>query len=490
MVQMGGVRLPLYGANPEVSFRNDSGVAVPSRAVIKITGSTKLANDQIVLTVDKPDDDGLSSEHYVNGPMIVNAGGYGRCIVPVSPTWVSYDTDAVPVFGEEWGPQDDSFKIATDGSGFRIVGNVNSTDGLVLARNDNASSALKEGLLDGNLAAPEDGLTAPTTAVMSVHELNVSGNLVDTGDNVTITNRDETLELSTGDFVIVSKVDGEYRPVFPSGESSLLKEGLLDGNLAAPEDGLTAPTTAVMSVYELNVAGNLVDSGDNVTVTNRDETLALSTGDHLIVSKFDDEYRPVSSTSSALKEGLVDGDLEAPEDGLTSPTTAVMSVHELNVSGNLVDSGDNVTITNRDEALTLSTGDFVIVTKFGDEYRPIYPSPPPCDEQNEIQIITVFGTPTGGDFELDVTIDGNTEAIEFDYDFTAGEVQDRLETHADISSTDVLCSGGPLPDAAVKVEFRNNLENTDIPIMMPDHGDLTGGDGMAVLVSVDQHGRE
>jgi hypothetical protein len=252
MTQLGGVRLPLFGVNPELPFRNDSGEEIPARAVIQITGSVTLANGEIVLKADKPDTAGLAGEHYVNGPMSVIDGGYGRCIVPVSPTWVSYDTAATPAFGENWGPQDGSFKIATAGSGILIVGNVNSTDAVVLARNDKAAV---------------------------------------------------------------------------------------------------------------------------------------------------------------------------------------------------------------------------------------------CDPQNEIQIINIFGSPTGGTFDLDVTVDGTTETMTFNYNDTAAACETELETHSKIASGDVDCTGGPLPNTAVQVEFQGARANVDIPIMMPDHGSLTGGSGVAVLISVDQHGR-
>lgn len=113
----------------------------------------------------------------------------------------------------------------------------------------------------------------------------------------------------------------------------------------------------------------------------------------------------------------------------------------------------------------------------------------PCGPQNEIQIINVFGSPTGGTFDLDVTVDGTTETMTFNWDDTAAEVETELETHSKIASGDVDCTSGPFPDAAVKVEFQGDRKETDIPIMMPDHGSLTGGSGVAVLVSVDQHGR-
>lgn len=112
-----------------------------------------------------------------------------------------------------------------------------------------------------------------------------------------------------------------------------------------------------------------------------------------------------------------------------------------------------------------------------------------CAAQNEIQIINIFGSPTGGTFDLDVTVDGTEETMTFNWDDTADEVKTQLETHSKIASGDVNCTAGPFPDSAVKVEFQGDRANVDIPIMMPDHGSLTGGTGVSVFISVDQHGR-
>lgn len=104
--------------------------------------------------------------------------------------------------------------------------------------------------------------------------------------------------------------------------------------------------------------------------------------------------------------------------------------------------------------------------------------------QNEIQQVTIFGSPTGGTFDLYF----DDEAVELNYDDTSTEVQTALEGHSGIASGDVTVTGGPLPNATITIEFTGNLANTNVPIMVADWGSLTGGTGVGVLISVSQPG--
>lgn len=258
---------------------------------------------------------------------------------------------------------------------------------------------------------------------------------------------------------------------------------------------ISAESTGDVEIYSGETEGSETATGKTLKAYNR-STADIPDDEWVYIEFLGGMANPtwsIYSTSAtvALKEGLLDGDLAKATNTLTGPTTATMSVHEFNDDGDLVDSGDNITITNRDTSLELTAGDYVVASLFGSEYRPVYPSlNPQCPAQNEIQVLTIFGSPTGGTFDLDVTVDGTTETVVIDFDATAAEVETQLETHSEIASGDVDCSGGDFPDVAIQIEFEGDLAETGIPIMMPDHTLLTGGSGVAVFVSVDQHGRE
>lgn len=81
---------------------------------------------------------------------------------------------------------------------------------------------------------------------------------------------------------------------------------------------------------------------------------------------------------------------------------------------------------------------------------------------NEVQTITINGTPSQGTFTL--TYSGQTtEAIA--YNASAATVETELESLSSIGSDNVSCGGGPLPGSNVTVTFQNTLGNTDVDLM-------------------------
>ena len=204
--------------------------------------------------------------------------------------------------------------------------------------------------------------------------------------------------------------------------------------------------------------------------------------------------RPPAEGIAALTRDSATG--TGPEDNNDTPGKATCELWNIlsNVMEPLTGGPPTAEVYNYSESVLSQDWTLGIKTKFGNWIAIPLTSgiASSCEAQNEIQIINIFGLPTGGTFDLVVTVDGtgtaNSETMTFDFDFTSAEIETELETHADISSGDVDCTGGPLPNAAVKVEFIGDLANTDISIMMPDHTDLTGGSGVGVLISVDQHG--
>jgi len=125
------------------------------------------------------------------------------------------------------------------------------------------------------------------------------------------------------------------------------------------------------------------------------------------------------------------------------------------------------------------------------EYRPQYKRSAAgtgCKAQNCKLQIHVFGGPTGGTFDFDLTINDVEETLTLNYDDTAAEVKTELETHAEIEVDDVTVTDGPLPSATVEIEFVENLEKTDVGVPTTDWSSLTGGSGVAVLFSKTQLG--
>lgn len=98
---------------------------------------------------------------------------------------------------------------------------------------------------------------------------------------------------------------------------------------------------------------------------------------------------------------------------------------------------------------------------------------------NEVQTITITGTPTGGTFTLTYAAQ-TTGAIP--YNATALQVQSALEALSNIGAGDVACSGGPLPGTGIAVTFQETLGGTNVAAMTATPS-LTGGTTPAVVVT-------
>ena len=125
------------------------------------------------------------------------------------------------------------------------------------------------------------------------------------------------------------------------------------------------------------------------------------------------------------------------------------------------------------------------------EYRPQYKRSAAgtgCKAQNCKLQLAVLGGPTGGTFDIDLTVNDSEETLTFNYDDTAAEVKTELETHTEIAVDDVTVTGGPFPDATIEIEFVENLAKTNIAIPVADWASLTGGTGVGVIPSSTQLG--
>ena len=95
---------------------------------------------------------------------------------------------------------------------------------------------------------------------------------------------------------------------------------------------------------------------------------------------------------------------------------------------------------------------------------------------NEVQTVTVTGTPTGGSFTL--TYEGRTTAA-IAYNATAAQVKSALVAGTDLTAGQVTTAGGPLPGTAVTVTVDTGTNITQ----MTATGSLTGGTTPAVAVT-------
>ena len=91
---------------------------------------------------------------------------------------------------------------------------------------------------------------------------------------------------------------------------------------------------------------------------------------------------------------------------------------------------------------------------------------------NEVQTVTVSGTPTGGSFELTFAGDTTTPVM---YNAVASDLQSALDALGSIGHGNALVGGGPFPGTPMTVTFRNALGSQDVPAMTVSANTLTGG---------------
>lgn len=100
---------------------------------------------------------------------------------------------------------------------------------------------------------------------------------------------------------------------------------------------------------------------------------------------------------------------------------------------------------------------------------------------NEVQVLTFYGTPSGGTFTL--TYDGQTTAA-IAYNADAATVDAALEALSNIGAGDVTCTGGSLPGTPITITFGGALANTNVPLITATVSSLTGGSISAAISTV------
>jgi hypothetical protein len=99
---------------------------------------------------------------------------------------------------------------------------------------------------------------------------------------------------------------------------------------------------------------------------------------------------------------------------------------------------------------------------------------------NEVQTLTVTGTPTGGTFRLSFR-GVQTAAIAFSA--TAAAIQAALEALSTVGVGNVVCAGGPLPGSPVTITFQGTLAGQNQPMIAVASQAFTGGTTPAAAVA-------
>lgn len=105
------------------------------------------------------------------------------------------------------------------------------------------------------------------------------------------------------------------------------------------------------------------------------------------------------------------------------------------------------------------------------------------DATNEVQTLSITGTPTGGSFTITTpaALGAETTAA-IPYNATAAQVRAALEALDGIREGDVTVAGGPLPDTAVTVTFTGQLAGQDVDDLTTTDS-FTGGTAPASAIA-------
>lgn len=100
------------------------------------------------------------------------------------------------------------------------------------------------------------------------------------------------------------------------------------------------------------------------------------------------------------------------------------------------------------------------------------------DNVNEIQTLTVTGTPTGGD--TIISFKGESSAA-IPFDATAAEIELYLEAMDSIPQDEATCAGGPWPGSAITVTFSGTLKG--VQPLMTNVDSFTGGSSPELTIT-------
>lgn len=133
-----------------------------------------------------------------------------------------------------------------------------------------------------------------------------------------------------------------------------------------------------------------------------------------------------------------------------------------------------------DWASALAVSDAMIMQWFAERgVNPVFHLDGGIGGVNEVQTVTITGTPTGGSYTL--TFSGQTTAA-IPFNAAVADVKAALEALSNVTFGEVAVAGGPHPGTAITVAFGGDYEHTDVP-QMTATGSFTGGSSPAIAVT-------
>jgi hypothetical protein len=138
-------------------------------------------------------------------------------------------------------------------------------------------------------------------------------------------------------------------------------------------------------------------------------------------------------------------------------------------------SGQILTIDKIPNVWSVDNFGAMLVVMYSVDGRLLQWDPAATADANDVQSLTLIGAPTGGTFTLTF---GNQTTGSIAYNATAANVQSALEALTSIGSGNVICTGGPLPNA-ITITFQGTLGNSPQPTLAGSNNNLTGGTGPA-----------
>ncbi|WP_329126020.1 hypothetical protein [Streptomyces sp. NBC_01353] len=138
-----------------------------------------------------------------------------------------------------------------------------------------------------------------------------------------------------------------------------------------------------------------------------------------------------------------------------------------------------VRVASQSAAITVDNAAAQWTARFSITDTPALSVAVPAAGTDEVQTVTITGSPTGGTYTL--TFSGQTTAA-IAYNAAASAVQSALEALSNIDSGDVVCAGGPHPGTPVTVTFGGQYDGANVAEMTAT-GSLTGGTTPAVAVT-------
>lgn len=99
---------------------------------------------------------------------------------------------------------------------------------------------------------------------------------------------------------------------------------------------------------------------------------------------------------------------------------------------------------------------------------------------DELQSVTITGTPTGGTFVLRF---GGQNTSALNWNCTASQMQTALQALSSIGSGNALVTGGPGPGTAFQVEFTGTLGYASQALITLQTNSLTGGSSPTVAIA-------